>query len=111
MIPNANDESLDLLRRLLHFNPDKRITADEALRHSFVVSYVVSCLDAQHDLHSHRSSFHNPSEEITKGYDVVPQLSDDIQLTVDQYRKKLYEVELSGYILVFLPSFSFYRCS
>jgi mitogen-activated protein kinase 15 len=36
--------------------------------------------------------FHNPSEEITKGYDVVPQLSDDIQLTVDEYRKKLYEV-------------------
>lgn len=37
-------------------------------------------------------SFHNPKEEITKGYDVVPQLSDDIQLTVDEYRKKLYEV-------------------
>ena len=36
--------------------------------------------------------FHNPNEEITKGYDVVPQLSDDIQLTVDEYRKKLYEV-------------------
>ena len=29
---------------------------------------------------------------MSKGYDVVPQLSDDIQLTVDQYRKKLYEV-------------------
>ncbi len=27
-----------------------------------------------------------------KGYDVIPQLSDDIQLTVDEYRKKLYEV-------------------
>ena len=39
--------------------------------------------------------FHNPSEEITKGYDVVPQLSDDIQLTVDEYRKKLYEVNPS----------------
>jgi len=37
--------------------------------------------------------FHNPNEEITKGYDVVPQLSDDIQLTVDEYRKKLYEVK------------------
>ncbi|CAF3276958.1 unnamed protein product [Rotaria socialis] len=73
-IPNAGDEALDLLRRLLHFNPDKRITADDGLRHSFVVS------------------FHNPSEEMTKGYDVVPQLSDDIQLTVDEYRKKLYEL-------------------
>jgi mitogen-activated protein kinase 15 len=37
--------------------------------------------------------FHNASEEIVKGYDVVPQLSDDIQLTVDEYRKKLYEVK------------------
>jgi hypothetical protein len=38
--------------------------------------------------------FQNSKEEITKGYDVVPQLSDDIQLTVDEYRKKLYEVIL-----------------
>ena len=38
--------------------------------------------------------FQNPKEEITKGYDVVPQLSDDIQLSVDAYRKKLYEVRL-----------------
>ncbi len=36
-------------------------------------------------------SFHNPKDEIIKGYDVVPQLSDDIQLTVDEYRNKLYQ--------------------
>jgi mitogen-activated protein kinase 15 len=40
LIPNANEEALDLLRRLLHFNPDKRVTAEEGLRHPFVVSYV-----------------------------------------------------------------------
>ena len=40
-IPNASDEALDLLRRLLHFNPDKRITAEDGLRHSFVISYVL----------------------------------------------------------------------
>jgi mitogen-activated protein kinase 15 len=40
LIPNSTDESLDLLRRLLQFNPDKRITADDGLRHSFVLSYV-----------------------------------------------------------------------
>ncbi|CAF3650776.1 unnamed protein product [Adineta steineri] len=73
LIPNITDESLDLLRRLLQFNPDKRMSAEEGLRHSFV------------------ASFQNPKEEIVKGYDVVPQLSDDIQLTVDEYRKKLYE--------------------
>jgi len=40
LIPNATDDSIDLLRRLLQFNPDKRITAEDGLRHSFVASYV-----------------------------------------------------------------------
>jgi serine/threonine protein kinase len=40
LIPNSTDESIDLLRRLLQFNPDKRITAEDGLRHSFVASYV-----------------------------------------------------------------------
>ena len=40
LIPTAAEESIDLLRRLLQFNPDKRITAEEGLHHSFVVSYV-----------------------------------------------------------------------
>ncbi|CAF1503477.1 unnamed protein product [Adineta steineri] len=74
LLPNAGEEALDLLRRLLHFNPDKRITAEEGVRHPYVIS------------------FHNSNDEMTKGYDVVPQLSDDIQLSVDEYRKKLYEL-------------------
>jgi mitogen-activated protein kinase 15 len=41
LLPNAPEDALDLLRRLLHFNPDKRITADEGLRHAYVVSYVL----------------------------------------------------------------------
>ena len=36
--------------------------------------------------------FHNPAEEVSLNFDVVPPLSDDVQLTVDQYRSKLYEV-------------------
>ena len=36
--------------------------------------------------------FHNPSEEKVIGYDVVPPLSDDVQLTVEEYRSKLYEM-------------------
>lgn len=91
-MPHIPDESLDLLRRLLHFNPDKRITAADALRHSFVAAYV-SCFSSVLIVAlSRQFRFHNPKEEMSKGYDVVPQLSDDIQLTVDQYRKKLYEV-------------------
>jgi serine/threonine protein kinase len=41
LMPNAGEEALDLLRRLLHFNPDKRVTAEDGLRHPFVVSYVL----------------------------------------------------------------------
>ncbi|XP_076462548.1 extracellular signal-regulated kinase 2-like isoform X2 [Babylonia areolata] len=74
MLSEAPVEGVDLMRRLLQFNPDKRITAEEALRHPFV------------------SRFHNAAEEVSLNFDVVPPLSDDVQLTVDQYRSKLYEM-------------------
>ena len=38
--------------------------------------------------------FHNPSEEKGIGRDVVPPLSDDVQLSVEEYRSKLYEVSM-----------------
>ena len=37
-------------------------------------------------------SFHNSKEEISKGYDVVPQLNDNVRLTIEQYRNKLYSL-------------------
>ncbi|XP_052256197.1 mitogen-activated protein kinase 15-like isoform X2 [Dreissena polymorpha] len=74
MPPDAPKDAIDLCRKLLQFNPDKRITADEALRHPYV------------------GRFHNPKEEISLNYDVVPPLADDVQLTVDEYRTKLYEM-------------------
>jgi len=74
MLPDSPADGIDLMKKLLHFNPDKRITADEALRHPFV------------------QRFHNPAGEISLNFDVVPPLSDDIQLTVDEYRSKLYEM-------------------
>lgn len=37
LVPNVSKESFDLLRRLLQFNPNKRITADEALTHPYVI--------------------------------------------------------------------------
>ena len=36
--------------------------------------------------------FHNSAEEKVIGRDVVTPICDDVQLTVDEYRTKLYEV-------------------
>ena len=36
MFPTASPEAVDLIRRCLQFNPDKRLSAYEALRHPYV---------------------------------------------------------------------------
>lgn len=36
MFPTASEEALDLLKNLLVFNPTKRLTADQALKHPYV---------------------------------------------------------------------------
>lgn len=74
VIPNALPDGIDLLKKLLQFNPDKRLTAEQALKHPFV------------------ARFHNPEEEPSMDYDVIPALNDDVQLSVEEYRVKLYEV-------------------
>uniref|UniRef100_A0A8C2PTP8 Mitogen-activated protein kinase 15 n=1 Tax=Cyprinus carpio TaxID=7962 RepID=A0A8C2PTP8_CYPCA len=66
-------DALDLVQRLLVFNPDKRLSAEEALQHPYV------------------SKFHNPAREPSLVYDVILPVDDDVQLSVTQYRNKLYE--------------------
>ncbi|KAM4792516.1 mitogen-activated protein kinase 15 isoform 2-T3 [Cyanocitta cristata] len=62
--------ALDLLKKLLVFNPDKRLTAEEALRHPYV------------------------NREPSLDFDVILPLGDDVQLSVAEYRNKLYEMIL-----------------
>uniref|UniRef100_A0A673J708 Mitogen-activated protein kinase 15 n=1 Tax=Sinocyclocheilus rhinocerous TaxID=307959 RepID=A0A673J708_9TELE len=69
-------DALDLVQRLLVFNPDKRLSAEEALQHPYV------------------SKFHNPAREPSLVYDVILPVDDDVQLSVTQYRNKLYEMIL-----------------
>ncbi|XP_050187100.1 mitogen-activated protein kinase 15 isoform X2 [Myiozetetes cayanensis] len=72
--PSTPLPALDLLKKLLVFNPDKRLTAEEALQHPYV------------------NRFHCPSREPSLDYNVVLPLGDDVQLSVADYRNKLYEL-------------------
>ncbi|XP_033011976.1 mitogen-activated protein kinase 15 isoform X2 [Lacerta agilis] len=69
-------QALDLLKRLLVFNPEKRLTVEEALEHPYM------------------RRFHCPSKEPALDYSVVLPLDDDVQLSVAEYRNKLYEMIL-----------------
>lgn len=61
MFPDAPDEALDLMQKLLQFNPQKRLTAEEALRHPYV------------------AHFHNPEDE--------PVAAGPITIPVDDNKK------------------------
>uniref|UniRef100_A0A8C4SM98 Mitogen-activated protein kinase 15 n=1 Tax=Erpetoichthys calabaricus TaxID=27687 RepID=A0A8C4SM98_ERPCA len=77
MLPPSNpSDALDLLNKLLVFNPDKRLTAEEALGHPYV------------------RRFRNITKEPSLDYDVVLPVDDDTQLSVAEYRNKLYEMIL-----------------
>uniref|UniRef100_A0A8C5TGE4 Protein kinase domain-containing protein n=1 Tax=Malurus cyaneus samueli TaxID=2593467 RepID=A0A8C5TGE4_9PASS len=72
--PSTPLPALDLLKKLLVFNPDKRLTAEEALKHPYV------------------NRFHCPAREPSLDFDVILPLGDDVQLSVAEYRNKLYEM-------------------
>jgi len=72
LFPGAPPEALDLMRRLLHFSPSMRLTAEEALRHPYV------------------SQFHNPAEEPLCEHTVSIPIDDNVRCGIVEYRDKLY---------------------
>lgn len=72
MFPNASPEATDLVSKLLHFNPDKRITAEEALAHPYV------------------SQFHNPEDEPDHPSTITIPIDDNHKYSIEEYRQKLY---------------------
>mmetsp|Transcript_60101 Transcript_60101/g.105152 ORF Transcript_60101/g.105152 Transcript_60101/m.105152 type:complete len:504 (-) Transcript_60101:213-1724(-) len=72
MFPGASVEALDLLRLCLQFNPTKRISAKDALRHPYVVQ------------------FHNPDDEFDCDRVIRIPIDDNTKLTVQDYRERLY---------------------
>jgi mitogen-activated protein kinase 15 len=71
--PTASDEALDLLRNLLKFNPFKRFTAEQALKHPYV------------------TQFHNPADEPVCDKIIRISIDDNVKFTIKDYRDKLYQ--------------------
>lgn len=72
-LKNTEEDAYDLLSKLVVFNPLNRITSSEALKHSYV------------------KMFYGTDTEFITTCPVKPVLRDDLQLSVDEYRRKLYE--------------------
>jgi len=72
MFPTASKEALNLIAECMHFNPSKRLSAQEALRHPYVLQ------------------FHNPEDEFECDRPIRIPIDDNTKLTVQDYRDRLY---------------------
>lgn len=72
-LPDASDDAIDMLQQLLHFDPKKRMTAEEALAHPFV------------------RQFHDPAAERAADKKVDVAIDDNKKLSTFDYRQKLYD--------------------
>ncbi|XP_011905505.1 PREDICTED: mitogen-activated protein kinase 15 isoform X2 [Cercocebus atys] len=74
--PDTSPEALDLLRRLLVFTPDKRLSATQALQHPYV------------------QRFHCPSDEWARKEHVQLRAREGVQLSAPEYRSRVYQMIL-----------------
>ena len=75
LYPKVSEDELDLLSKLLQFNPNKRIDVNTALQHSYV------------------KDFHNQysDTEITCDKPINIPIDDNIKYSAKEYRKRLYD--------------------
>lgn len=66
-------EAVDLVRKLLTYHPEKRISVDEALQHPYF------------------AQFHNPLNEMVCQRKIVLPIDDNQKLSLKQYRDAIYE--------------------
>lgn len=70
--PNASDDAIDLLQKLLQFDPSKRLSAEEALSHAYV------------------NQFHDPGVERKADFKVQVVIDDNEKKSTAVYRERLY---------------------
>ncbi len=73
LLPTASDDALDLIKQLLHFNPNKRPTAEQCLKHPYV------------------AQFHNPEAEPRCTRKINIPIDDNQKFNIREYRNKLYQ--------------------
>ncbi|KAG8344667.1 Protein kinase domain [Trypanosoma vivax] len=73
LLPNASPEALDLVKKLMRFNPNERLTAEQAIEHPYV------------------APFHRPNEEPSAPAPITISLPDDTRFTMQEYRERLYK--------------------
>jgi len=72
LYPQASDDALGLMKDTLHFNPDKRISAEQAIQHPFV------------------AKFHDPVTEPRLTEAITIPIDDNTKFSIAEYRDKLY---------------------
>lgn len=71
--PDVPSDAVDLVTRMLEFNPKKRPNADQILRHPYL------------------AQFHNSREEYESPKVIYPPVSDNKKLNMKQYRQLIYD--------------------
>jgi mitogen-activated protein kinase 15 len=71
LFAKAGNDGLDLLRRMLCFNPDKRISVEEALHHPYL------------------RTFASPAEEVICRQKAAMPIDDNVKLSKHEYKKAL----------------------
>lgn len=72
LYPTAPPDAIDLLSKLLQFNPEKRLTIEQAISHPYL------------------AQFHNPAEEPVLSSPIAISIDDNKRLKISDYRKYLY---------------------